>query len=220
MQPRVGQWKVLPGQRNSERDSAPAQLGTAPLLGPQHLPLPSPGAPPRALPQLRALLCSRPPKKRARAVSRPYPRGTAWVCSGPSGGPSAPACWGRPVCSRSSSTGSVSLQGHRSVGLVPAPAVAVPSPGRGWAHLGQVCASAAAAPGPGSLRSPASGHWAGLGHCSLRGEGVRLSPAKPPLCPPHPLKTGERGLGGLAGEAGALQSVRAGRGFAPGKAEV
>lgn len=38
VQPRVGQWKVLPGQRNSERDSAPAQLRTAPLLGPQHLP--------------------------------------------------------------------------------------------------------------------------------------------------------------------------------------
>lgn len=205
VQPRVGQWKVLPGQRNSERDSAPA-----PLLGLQHLPCrPHPYLPPPAL------LCPRPAKKRALGVSRPYPRGTAWVCSAPSGGPSAPACWGRPVCSRSSNTGSVSLQGHGSVRLVPAPAVAVPSPGRGWAHLGQVCASAAAAPGPGSLRSPASGHWAGLGHCSLRGELVRLSPAEPPLCPPHPFKTEKWSLGGVAGGA-----ERAARGFALGKTEV
>lgn len=54
-------------------------------------------------------------------MSWPYPRGTAWACSGPSGGPSAPACWGRPVCSHSSSTGSASLEGDRFVGLVPLP---------------------------------------------------------------------------------------------------
>lgn len=35
-QPRVGQWKVLPGQRNSERFSP----SPAPLLGLQHLPSP------------------------------------------------------------------------------------------------------------------------------------------------------------------------------------
>lgn len=69
-------------------------------------------------------------------MSWPYPRGTAWVCSGPSGGPSAPACWGRPVCSHSSSTGSASLEGDRSVGLVSLPRP-LPSPlwGRAGAQL-------------------------------------------------------------------------------------
>lgn len=47
----------------------------------------------------------------------PYPQGTALVCSGPSGGPSAPACWGRPACSRSWSRRSASLEGEGSIGF-------------------------------------------------------------------------------------------------------
>lgn len=146
VQPSVGHWKVLPEQRNrAEIQQHPPGAGGSPSRGCP--------APARLFP-LRPVLCSfswrrwhhhqqsclsfKPPPSRTKkapwshvGVSWPYPRGTAWVCSGPSGGPSAPACWRRRVCSRSSSTGSASLEGQRSVGTTLALGTAATSPGAG-----------------------------------------------------------------------------------------
>lgn len=197
VQPSVGHWKVLPEQRNGVTESVPAWLhctprhpraGAAPPVGLQHLPC-SPHSCPvpcstscshrhhQRCPSSEPCFATSQPNKgtlEGHRASQSYPRGTAWVCSGPSGGPSAPACWGRPVCSHSSSTGNASLEGDRRVG--PIPVVAVTSAGQswGWAHLGQVCASVAAGPGLGSLCSPppASGRWVEPLRCNLRGQAI------------------------------------------------
>ena len=163
----------------------PLGLGAAPPVGLQHLP---------CSPHSHKVLCSISQRYRHRhqcclsfkprfatsqpkkgtlergRVSQPYPRGTAWVCSGPSGGPSAPACWGRPVCSRSSSTGSACLEGDRSVGLIPAPVavtgagLGLGSPGTGlrfsgrrsWAEVPPLPATGIGPPGRAASLQPAA----------------------------------------------------------------
>lgn len=145
-------------------------------------------------------------------VSQPYPQGTAWVCSGPSGGPSAPACWGRPVCSHSLSTGSASLEGDRSVGLIPALAVAVTSragAGLTWDRSAlqqpQVLGWGPSAP---CHRHRATGQSRFAATCQReavrqRAPALSLNPCLKnhgPLCPPsYPLQTGVQATGGGSG---------------------
>lgn len=213
-QPSVGQWKVLPGHRNSERDSAPA-----PRLGLQHLPrCPHAHLPPPAL------LCPLPATKRARgcpgltleglrgsvvdlqvvhqllhagegqfaAVARAL---VVFPCkdTDPSAS-SLPRLWLSPPGAGLGSPGTgLRFSGRSSgAGVPPLPAAAIGAPGRA-----------------GSLQ-PA-------------GRGREARPCRTPLCPPHPFKTGKWGLGVWlegAGEAGALQDARAAKGLALGKAEV
>lgn len=215
MQPSVGHWKVLPAKRDGAESAQPQPHCTPCGSGGthQHVSVPSRALPtagwgnaasPRGAGTLRASCAVSPSFKpcfspshpntehpgaitgRPGAHHPPYPQGIAWVCSGPSGGPSAPACWGRPVCSRSWSRRSASLEGDTALAL----AIAQPSPAASpppcSAHLRPVCASAAAGPARGLLQSPlpAWGRQAEPLHCSLWGRGRQAADASA-LCSRH-----------------------------------
>lgn len=115
VQPSVGHWKVLPAKKEtglSQHCAVPLGGDPGAVLIPFHavFPYPPPGS--------MSTICA---PRGTPILPSPYPQGTAWVCSAPSGGPSALACWEKPICSRNWNRRSASLQEDTAIGLIPCP---------------------------------------------------------------------------------------------------
>lgn len=109
---------ALEGFACKKRNGAESVLCCAPGWGSWCSPHPFPCCVPIPPPGSMSTICA---PRGIPILPFPYPQGTAWVCSAPSGGPSALACWEKPICSRSWSRRSASLQEDTAIGLIPCP---------------------------------------------------------------------------------------------------
>lgn len=109
---------ALEGFACKKRNGAESALCCAPGWGSWRSPHPFPCCVPIPPPGSMSTICA---PRGTPILPSPYPQGTAWVCSAPSGGPSALACWEKPICSRSWSRRSASLQEDTAIGLIPCP---------------------------------------------------------------------------------------------------